>query len=101
MGPPTRQAEADTELTMSASPATAVGQLTMGNWRYFLSNLDPYLLIIGPGALCWGRPFMAPNNIARVLLVDEDLDGLEQGTEKGSQAAENGEKYVNALPSRK
>ena len=44
---------------------------------------------------------MAPNNIARVLLVDEDLDGLEQGTEKGSQAAENGEKYVNALPSSK
>ena len=28
------QAEADTELTLSASPATAVGQLTLANWRY-------------------------------------------------------------------
>ena len=35
-GPPMWQAEADTELTMSASPATEVGQLTltMANWRY-------------------------------------------------------------------
>ena len=28
------QAEADTELTLSASPAKAVGQLTLANWRY-------------------------------------------------------------------
>ena len=28
------QAEVDTELTPSASPATAVGQLTLANWRY-------------------------------------------------------------------
>ena len=35
-GPPMCQVEADTELTMSASPVTAVGQftLTMANWRY-------------------------------------------------------------------
>ena len=35
------QAEADTELTLSASPATAVGQLTLNlvNWRYSTVDL--------------------------------------------------------------
>ena len=35
-GPPMWQAEADTELTLSASPATAMGQilLTMAKWPW-------------------------------------------------------------------
>ena len=46
------QAEADTELTLSASPATAVGQLTLtlANWRYstvltqtFIVKLKPHI----------------------------------------------------------
>ena len=39
------QAEADTELTMSASPATAVGQLTltMANWRYCMVFYFPFV----------------------------------------------------------
>ena len=38
IGPYMWQAEADTELTLSASPATAVGKLTLTlvNWRYNL-----------------------------------------------------------------
>ena len=40
--PPMRQAEVDTELTLSASPSTAVGQLalTMANWCYSTVSLS-------------------------------------------------------------
>ena len=36
IGPPMWQSEADAKLTLPASPATAVGQLTitLANWRY-------------------------------------------------------------------
>ena len=39
------QAEADTELTLSALPATAVGQLklTLANWRYSTVIHNPYM----------------------------------------------------------
>ena len=43
IGPPIWQAEADTELTMSATPVTAVGQLalTLANWRYIVRYAVP------------------------------------------------------------
>ena len=43
-GPPMRQAEADTELTLSASPTTAVGQkaLALAKRRYYSTVTHPF-----------------------------------------------------------